>query len=332
VPAEVVSVSSDEVTVLRDGGVVVYRDLAPDSVVVLDELEVKTLPRPGLRISTLATTNDVHFGEPVCGVLGNSAPTFSVPEGVEPYAAMMSRLAVAEIAAFGPDAMVVKGDLTNDGEPEEYEAFLDCYEPTFVDRLTFVRGNHDCYRGQDYASEPFQEITLPGVKFALLDTCRPGHTNGTLSAEQIEQIDELGARADVPVVVLGHHPIWDERTEVRSDNVFSMTPEPSESLLAVFARRSRLVSYAAGHTHRNRVVEIDEIPFVEVASLKDFPGAWCEYQIFDGGILQVIRRVLHPDAIAWSERTRAMFGGTYGQYAYGSIRDRCRLIPTTTRR
>jgi 3',5'-cyclic AMP phosphodiesterase CpdA len=245
---------------------------------------------------------------------------------------MMSRLAVAEIATYAPDAVVVKGDLTSDGRPEELGAFLACYEGAFGDRLTYVRGNHDCYEGQDFASEPFQEVTVPGATVVLLDTARPRRVNGELSGAQLDQLDELGARSTDPVVVLGHHPVWDERTEPRRTDTFGLTPAATEALVAVLARRASLVTYAAGHTHRTRVVELGGVPCVEVAALKDFPGAWCEYQVFDGGILQVVRRVTDPAALAWSERTRAIYDGTYAAYAYGSIEERCRLLPSPRRR
>jgi predicted phosphodiesterase len=326
VPDEIVSVSSDEAVLLVDGTPRTYSGLPSSGTVTLDGLEVTTLPRPGERLSTVTTANDVHFGETVCGDLWDSTPTFSVDEDAEPYPTMMSRLAVGEMAALEPDAVIVKGDLTRDGLPEEYQAFLDCYQAAFDTRLTYVRGNHDCYREQEYAGWPFQEVHLEGAVIALLDTSRPTFTNGSISDGQLEQLDELAARVDLPVIVMGHHPIWDSRTEPRDDTVFSLLPEATEALLDVFARRTNLVTYAAGHTHRTHVYEIDGVPFVQVASLKDFPGAWCEYQIHDGGILQIVHRVLHPDALAWSELTRGMYSGAYGDYAYGSIDERCRLI------
>ena len=329
-PIEVVSVSSDEVVYVDEGEVRVLADLEPSSVVDIEGELVTTLERPGSYLGSVATTNDVHFGETQCGkALGSDVgPVFSVDEGDEPYPTMMNRLAVAEISTYEPTAVVVKGDLSDQGLDADFQAFLDCYQTAFGDRLTYVRGNHDSYRGPSFADWPFPEIVVEGAIVALLATARPGWTTGTLSDDQLDQLDELGARADRPVLVMGHHPIWDSRFELRSDDVFGLRPDPTEALLAVFARRPRLATYAAGHTHRNRVVEVEGVPFVEVASLKEFPGAWCEYQIFDGGILQVVRRVLHPDALAWSDKTRGMYEGGFGEYAWGTLEERCRVLPT----
>ena len=65
---------------------------------------------------------------------------------------------------------------------------------------------------------------------------------------------------------------------------------------------------------------------MEVACVKDFPGAWAEYRVFEGGILQVHRRIASPEALAWSEKCRALFGGLYPQYAFGELGDRCFAI------
>ena len=57
--------------------------------------------------------------------------------------------------------------------------------------------------------------------------------------------------------------------------------------------------------------------------MKDYPGSWAEYRVFEGGILQVHRRISSPEALDWSERTRALFGGLYPSYAFGRLEDRC---------
>jgi len=245
----------------------------------------------------------------------------------------MNRAAVAEMLALGdgagPDAVVVKGDLTAEGTEAEYEAFLACYEPAFGDRLHHVRGNHDGYHGATFAAFPTQEVVLPGVTLAVLDTTRPGHAAGQVTADQLAWLDELGARADQPVLVFGHHHVWDPGSRTRPDAYFGVNPDDSERLIEVVARRPALVGYFAGHTHRNRVrrfPDTGDVPWVEVSSVKDFPGAWAEYRVFEGGILQVLRRISSPAALAWTERTRDMFEGTYAGYAFGSLADRCFAI------
>jgi predicted phosphodiesterase len=323
---EVMTVADDEVVVYRGAQRSVLADLDPDTDIDLGFRTVHTLPRRGELLATFTTVNDVHFGETVCGRVGGADfATFSVEPGATPYPVVMNAGAVAEMSAVGPDAVVVKGDLTSTGVVEEYEQFRDMYDSAFGDRLLHVRGNHESFHELDVAALPTQERTLPGVILAVLDTSRDRTVNGRLSADQLDWLDELGARADRPVMVFGHHPVWKPESEPRSDECFGLIPDDTEALVAVFGRRPRLAAYVAGHTHRNDVAWFDGapgVPFAEVSCVKDFPGSWVEYRVYEDLILHIHRRIGTPDALAWSERTRGMFAGTYVPYALGRLAHR----------
>ena len=329
------STVADDEAVLHDGPRVIRREgLAPDRDYDVEGVSFHTLPRPaGARLATVATVNDVHFGEQECGVVEGLevGPILRSEPDETPYPEVMNRAAVAEITAIAPDAVVAKGDLTATGTRQEYQQFLDCYGPAFGERLAHVRGNHDGYFGETFADRAPAEIELPGVRLAVLDTTIPLQTTGQVSAEQLEWLDELGARTDRPVLVFGHHHVWSPESNTRHETYFGISPDDSERLVDVFVRRSALVGYFAGHTHRNRVRRFKAtgaVPWVEVASVKDYPGSWAEYRVFEGGILQVHRRISSPEALDWTDRTRAMFGGLYPLYAFGDLSDRCFTIRT----
>jgi Icc protein len=324
---ELTTVADDEAVIHAGTEARTYDGLQPDTVVELDGHTVRTLPRRGELLARITTVNDVHFGETVAGHIDGAEgfETYSVEPGEEPYPEFMNAGAVAEMSAASPDLVIAKGDLTSNGTVEEYERFLSVYEGAFGDRLLHVRGNHESYNLLDRAAWPMQERTLPGVTVALLDTSRDERANGELSADQLEWLDELASRADRPVLVFGHHPVWNPAEEERSEATFGLVPDATEALDEVFARRPSLLGYFAGHTHRNRVVRLpgSHKPFVEVACVKDYPGAWAEYRIFEGTILQVHRRISTPEALRWTERTRHMFGGFYHLYAFGALEERC---------
>ncbi len=173
---------------------------------------------------------------------------------------------------------------------------------------------------------------MPGATLALLDTARLHRVNGSLSSDQIDWLDELASRVDGPVLVFGHHHVWSPEHDPRHDDYFGIVPADSEALFEVFARRPNLAGYFAGHTHRNRRVHVAAAggaPFVEVASVKDFPGSVAEYRIHEGGVLQVFRRISSPEALAWTEKTRQMYEGGYGAYAFGHLADRCFAMITS---
>jgi predicted phosphodiesterase len=289
---------------------------------------VRTLTRPaGKLLATFATVNDVHFGEFECGRIGGPeelGPILSSAPGEPPYPTVMNAGAIAEMQALDPDAVLVKGDLTNLGTDEEYQAFLDAYTQLGA-RMFHTRGNHDAEISDQIAVNAPHVIELPGVTLAVLDTVHPGVEYGRITADQIAWLDDLAAATTKPMLVFGHHHPWDPSSDERSEHYFGINPDDSEALCAVITRREAIAGYFAGHTHRNRVRHFEAargVPIVEVACVKDYPGAWAEYRIHEGGYTQIVRRISTPDAMAWTEKTRAMFAGLYRDYALGGQTDR----------
>jgi 3',5'-cyclic AMP phosphodiesterase CpdA len=325
---ELTTVADDEV-VLHDGTEVRrHQGLESDHEYQLDGVTVRTLPRPaGERLTTFATVNDVHFGEVECGIIEGlpAGPTFRAEDGDDPYPLVMNRGAIAEIRAVDPAAVVVKGDLTAEGTVDEYADFLDAYR-VFGDRLHHVRGNHDAFHGATFASDAPFSVDLPGVRLAVIDTAIPARESGQVTAATLEWLEDLAATSDRPVLVLGHHHVWDPASRHRPAGYFGVSPDDSERLIALVARRPVIRGYFAGHTHRNRVrrfAATGSVPWVEVACVKDYPGTWAEYRVYEGGILQIHRRISSPEALRWTEQTRHMFDGAYAGYALGDIDDRC---------
>jgi 3',5'-cyclic AMP phosphodiesterase CpdA len=331
-----VTTVADDLVVLHDGmRARRYDGLTPDSDYELDGVSAHTLPRPGGQLlCRLATVNDVHFGEVEAGRVDDSelGPIQRVEPGEPPYPETMNRGAAAEIAAIEPAAVIAKGDLTADGMDEEFAAFDACYGGAFGERLHVIRGNHDAYRGQTVHLGD-RVVDLPGLRVALLDTVIPRETTGRITADQLAWLDDVAAGADRPVMVMGHHQTWvGSVSGARPPDYFGINPDDSDALVALIARRPRIVAYAAGHTHRNRVRKVaasDGVPHIEVGCVKDFPGSWAEYRVYEGGITQVHHRISTPEALAWSERCRHLyrdFGIDYEAYALGDLEDRCFTI------
>ncbi len=330
--SEVSSVSDRDVVIHTGTRVKVFDDLRPCTTVDLDGHQVTTLPANGELLCTFTTVNDLHFGETEAGLVDgvDEWPPITSEPDEDPYPEFMNAGAVSEMQLVSPSLVVVKGDLTSSGTQSEYEHFLDVYRGAFGDDMIYIRGNHESFHGLQCDSLQMQERQLPGATIALMDTSRDGEINGSLSADQLEWLDELASRADRPVMAFGHHPVWDSSVEERSNSVFGLLPDATEALAEVFARRKTLVGYFAGHTHRNHLTKLPLVPdrvFAEVGCVKDFPGSWAEYRVFDGGILQVHRRISTPQALRWSEKARNMFGGLYGPYALGELDERCFAIP-----
>ncbi|MEO5723613.1 MAG: metallophosphoesterase [Ilumatobacteraceae bacterium] len=341
---DITTVADDLIVAHHGTRVITLRDLRPGTTYTIapqdgdsPPIEVTTLDRPsGELLCRLATVNDVHFGETGCGQVDDDpgGPIIYPEPGEPPYPETMNRGAVAEMVELDSGgsplaAVIVKGDLSNDGQPAEWAAFEACYRPAFGPRLHVVRGNHDAYRGQhEYAGDEW--IELPGLAVALIDTAIAHSSTGTISADQIEWLDAHAASADRPVIVMGHHQQWIDPgrgSAGRSDDYFGLHPDASDALDAVAGRRPRIIAYTAGHTHRHRVREMAcGIPSVEVGCVKDFPGTWAEYRVYEGGVTQVVHRISTPQALHWSERCRHLysdFGMDYSAYALGGLEERC---------
>ena len=331
-----VTTVADDLVVIHDELVVHrYDGLTPDTEYQLHGTTVRSLPRPGGELlCRVATVNDVHCGETEAGRIDDLTvgPIRRADPGATPYPEVMNHAAALEIATIEPAAVIVKGDLSVDGEPDEWEAFESCYRVPFGERLHVVRGNHDAYRHQaEYAGD--QWIELPGVAVAMLDTTIPGATTGTITVEQVDWLDDHCAGADRPVFVMGHHQQWigDGSDAKRSDDYFGLHPDASDALDALTERRSGVIGYAAGHTHRHRVRPMARSgrPSIEIGCTKDFPGTWAEYRVHEHGIMQVVHRMSTADALAWSESCRGLysdFGVDYETYALGTLTDRCFTI------
>ena len=327
---------ADDLVVFHEGTTATRFDgLGAATTYTLMGAQVTTLSAPpGELLCRFATVNDVHFGEVEAGRIDDRAdgPIQRVRAGEAPYPDTMNHAAAREIAAIDPVAVLVKGDLSNDGLPEEWAAFEACYRTAFADRLWVVRGNHDAYRGQ-IGYEGDQWIELAGLAVALIDTTLPGHSNGNLGRDQLDWLDDHLAGADRPVIVMGHHQQWISGADNshRSEQYFGLKPDASEALSDIIARRRRAIAYTAGHTHRHRLRRMPcGVPSIEIGCVKDFPGTWAEYRVYEGGVMQVVHRISDHAALDWSERCRHLysdFGMDYQMYALGRLEDRCCNIP-----
>ena len=333
---ELTTVADDEAVVHDDLVVRTYDGLDPGTVYEYDGFVFRTLDRPpGELLSRFATVNDVHFGEIECGIIEGMelGPTFKTIDGDAPYPEIMNAGAIREIEAIDPDVVVVKGDLTSKGTIDEYDLFRSFYEPAFGDILHVVRGNHDSYYGATFASDAPKAVSLPGVTLAIIDTSIQEHYAGQVTGETLTWLRDLANdQPDTPILIFGHHHIWNPESNQRPDSYFGVNPDDSERLVEVVGAHHNLRGYFAGHTHRNRVRRFGvtrDVPWVEVASVKEFPGAWAEYRVYEGGILQIMRRISSPECLVWTEKTRGMYAGMYFDYSFGDLSDRCFSIATS---
>jgi predicted phosphodiesterase len=312
----------------------------------------RTLPAPrGRLVARFATLNDLHFGEPRFGGTllpdgryGDEAPGHPVvreTEGQLSYWRVMNDDAVAEINGTGVDAVVIKGDIANRGRRGEFEIAARTFAGFKPPWHAFL-GNHDYYGLQDgepglvdgYAmlGQPRlpRTIELGGWRLVLVDTVDPGHHSGVFPADRrrwlASALEETRERRQPTLVVMHHQPVPPEHAG-SYPNTIGIVPVDSMPLFELLARHQQVKAVLIGHTHRNRVrryAPTAALPFAEVNCVKDYPGGFAVYELYDDGtIRQEVRRTASARALAHSTRCRDFFGGRYRDFALGSIDDRC---------
>ncbi len=237
---------ADDLIIVHDGYEVSrYEGLDADTEYHIHGQTVRTLARPqGELLAVIATVNDVHFGETECGRIDDhpEGPIMRVGPGEDPYPITMNRGAIAELTALNPLKVIVKGDLSQDGQPEEWAAFEAHYRGAFGDRLHVVRGNHDAYQMQR-GYEGDQWITVDGLNVALLDTAIPGQTTGDIGPQQFEWLETMIAESDRAVLLMGHHQQFTGDDEGGRGGYFGIHPDASMQLDA--RSPSAVASYSA---------------------------------------------------------------------------------------
>jgi predicted phosphodiesterase len=293
------------------------------------EAPFETLGAPkGAPTFKLATINDLHVGNDSFGYLDR------MHEGshyADLHPIRCSRAAIADALEWGAQMLVVKGDLTHKGWPEQWAQVGEMLAGLPVP-VAIAPGNHDL--GPDRTVEPqaalaalglhlahgVEAVDLPGIRLVLADTVIPGSNGGRIAYLQ-EDVCGVVARAPGPALVaMHHHPQRFSHPTFLPRGIPG--PEARAFLAAVAAANPRTL-VTTGHTHRHRRHQIAGLTVTEVGSTKDYPGAWAGYAVSEGGIRQVVRRITRPDCIEWTERTRRAALGFWGIWAPGRLADRC---------
>ncbi len=322
--------------------------LRPDSEYSIElTCDRRSIGRLGLRtqdalagepILRIATISDLHLGETGFGAgVGGRIRHPHSPLAQDPIPLQCAKAAVAEAVAWGADLLVVKGDITDSGEPGQWEMFDELLDGTGIEVMA-LPGNHDMV-GRPGALDGVAELRrrglfedrvswrdCHGIRVVTADSTVPGRNWGRLAP----CLDELCSALDTgrPALLFTHHhfqdrmlpwflPLGVQRTEGAPllDRLVEVNPD-------------LLVS--SGHTHRNRIRSHGSALITEVSSTKDFPGVWAGYEVHADGVRQTVRRVADPACIAWNDCTAALVAGIWGCWSPGRLADRSRLHRWTT--
>jgi 3',5'-cyclic-AMP phosphodiesterase len=207
----------------------------------------------------LAQLTDPHIG---ADWGGGPDPTTAFTAALDAIAALPDR----------PDAIVVSGDLTNDGTAEQYGPVRDGLQRAGVP-FVVLPGNHDdratlraAFGLPGEAGAPIRSATdLGPLRLVALDTTIPGEGRGTLSGDELAWLDAALTHApDRPTLVAMHHP--PVLTGVRPWDDTAIGSAERAGLARVLERHPQVRGLAAGHLHRALTAGFAGRPLVVVPS------------------------------------------------------------------
>ena len=290
-------------------------------------LEVTTEPSlDGPPLSRIATISDLHMGEQGFGLVKPIRDRSGHDTG---YPLRCARAAVREATDWGAELLVIKGDITDAGRPEEWAMFDELLDHIEIPVLA-VPGNHDTVgrrRSLDAATElrsrglfpdDVHHVDIDGARVVLADSTVPKRSFGRIG----HRLDELDRAVDTdrPALVFLHHHL--EPSAVPRIWPLGVPRHHAHHTLDHLLTVNPDLLVSSGHTHRNRARRHAGALITEVSSTKDHPGVWAGYVVHATGVRQVLRRVASHDCIAWTDRTHAAVGGIWGRWSPGGIADR----------
>ena len=154
----------------------------------------------------------------------------------------------------------------------------------------------------------------------LVDTRVIGHHGGAVGQHSADAAAAVAEVLPRPSLVVLHHQI--QRTPVPlylPTGIFGRDGVPFLDAVAAASPRSLVTS---GHTHRHRSWRRRGLRYTEVGATKDFPGVWAAYELYEGGIVQIVRRIAVPGRSAGPSGHVAPPSGRRGHWSPGRLADR----------
>jgi 3',5'-cyclic-AMP phosphodiesterase len=177
-------------------------------------------------------------------------------EGVDPLPRVERVVEAVRSLPDPVDAVLVSGDLTNDGSEESCRLARELLG-RFESPVYVLPGNHDdrsrlreAFDLPGSGAEPVNySVDVGVVRLVVFDSIVPGQDPGAYSPEQLAWLDaELGRKPDAPTLLALHHPPLP--TGLSGWDAINLPAGEREAMAEVVARHPQLRAIAGGHLHR----------------------------------------------------------------------------------
>jgi len=190
----------------------------------------------------LVQLSDLHIG-------GNE-------NGMDPIPRLEAVIEAVRALPNRPDAVLVSGDLADDGAEDGYRLARELLARLEVP-LHVIPGNHDdrgrlreAFGLSGSGDKPINYSTRVGeLRLVAFDSIVPGQDPGDFPPDQLRWLDEeLAAGLDAPTLLALHHPPLS--TGIAEWDAINLLAPQREALAEVVARHPQLLGIVGGHLHR----------------------------------------------------------------------------------
>ncbi|HKD76179.1 MAG TPA: phosphodiesterase [Ktedonobacterales bacterium] len=171
-----------------------------------------------------------------------------------------------------PQLVLITGDLTDEGLPEEYEMLRELLAQLRHPYMV-MPGNHDdrkCLRAA-FGDQPWLScagelnfgIDVGHVRVLAMDTTVPGFHHGEIGPNPLMWLErELVENANRPVVIAMHHPPF--RTGIPYLDLYGM--HTTDALRDLLSRHHNVDRIVTGHVHRAMHARLGTVPVLTCPS------------------------------------------------------------------
>jgi len=216
------------------------------------------------------------------------------------------RQAVKEINTMSPDAVLVTGDLTEDGLRSQFETATRELKKLKANKIIFVSGNHD-YRSTGYLLFreffPFTQVTeFDDAVILVVSSARPDRDDGEVGHRQNLWLEKTLAKykEKTKIVAIHHHIIPVPDTGADQITVI----DAGDVLRSLVKSKANLV--LCGHRHRPWKWKIEDMLVVHAGSVscEKLRGFFCNsYNIItiENNKIEAKLKIVNGDYVDFTE-------------------------------
>jgi len=176
--------------------------------------------------------------------------------GLDPIPRLEAVLEAVRRLPNPPDAVLVSGDLTDDGAADGYRVAKEMLAGLELP-LHVLPGNHDdrarlreAFELPGDGDEPINYSASVGdLRLVAFDSIIPGQDPGDFPPEQLRWLDgALAAETEAPTLLAVHHPPLS--TGIAEWDAINLSAAQREALAGVVAKHPQVLGITGGHLHR----------------------------------------------------------------------------------